>query len=99
MPNAINPSAVAAAGGIVNFSWTNNAGAGKAQATDKPVLVVYCTDLQQSIYDIGADRSVETSALNVAAFSGLKVETWIGFISETGKEVATSIFTGEVTVI
>lgn len=99
MPNAINPSAVATARGIVNFSWTNKAGAGKAQATDKSVLVVYCPDLQQSIYDIGAERSEGASALNVAAFSGLKVETWIGFISETGREVATIIFTGEVTMI
>lgn len=98
MPNAINPSVEAATGGIVNFAWTNNAGSGKAQNTDKSIVVAYCPDLDQSIFNLGADRSEETTNLNLASFSGHAVETWLGFISESGKDVATSVFTGEVTV-
>jgi hypothetical protein len=100
LPNAINPAAAAAAAGIVNFTWTNNAGAGKAKDSDRSILVAYCPEMQQSIYtDAGADRSVETAALDLSAFTGLAVQTWVGFISETGKQVATSIFTGEITVL
>lgn len=99
MPNAINPVATAAAGGIVNFTWQNNAGSGKAKDTDKSILVAYCPELSQSIYtDAGAERSVESGSLDLSAFSGLKVETWVGFISDTGNITATSVFAGEVTV-
>jgi hypothetical protein len=99
MPNAINPAATAAAAGVVNFTWTNNAGSGKATDTDKSILVAYCPELDQSIFtDAAAERSEETAALDLSAFSGLTVETWLGFISETGKDIATSVFTGEVTV-
>jgi hypothetical protein len=99
MPNAINPTATAAADGVVNFTWQNNAGSGKAQDTDKSILVAYCPDLYQGIYtDAGAERSAESGSLDLSAFSGLKVETWVGFISDAGKITATSVFTGEVTV-
>lgn len=99
MPNATNPAATAAAGGVVNFTWQNNAGSGKAQDTDKAILVAYCPELKQSIYtDAGPERSVESGSLDLSAFSGLQVETWVGFISDDGKITATSVFTGEVTV-
>jgi len=99
MPNAINPTATAAAAGVVNFTWQNNAGAGKASDTDKSILVAYCPELDQSIFtDAGADRSEETASLDLSVFSGLQVETWMGFISASGKLTATSVFTGEVTV-
>lgn len=99
MPNALNPAATAAAGGVVNFTWQNNAGSGKAKDTDKSILVAYCPELGQGIYiDAGAERSAESGSLDLSAFSGLQVETWIGFISADGKITATSVFTGEVTV-
>jgi hypothetical protein len=99
IPNAINPAVTAAAGGIINFTWTDNSGVSKAAATDKSILVAYCPEMRQCIYtDMGPDRSVEAGSLNLSAFTGLQVQTWVGFISETG-EVATSIFTGEITVL
>ncbi len=100
LPNALNPTATAAAGGLVNFAWTNNAGAGKALATDMAMLVIYCTALNQSVYTTaGGQRGDEAATLNVSMFSGQQVETWIGFFSAEGREVATSIYTGQLTVI
>jgi hypothetical protein len=35
----------------------------------------------------------------VAAFSGQQVQTYIGFISADGTDTASSLFTGQVTVL
>ena len=98
LPNALSP-AVNSNGGNVNFTWTNNAGTGKAAANDKSILVVYCPGKQQCIYTTtGPDRSAGTGGLPVASFVGEQVETYIGFISEDGKNIASSVFTGSITV-
>jgi len=100
MPNALNPAAVAAVDGIVNFTWTNNAGAGKALGTDQSVLVGYCPEMRSAIYtNVGPARSLEAASLDLSAFLGKQVQTWLGFVSLSGKEVATSAFTGAVTVL
>ena len=99
LPNALAPAVTSGAGSLLTFSWTDNSGVGSAKATDQAILVAFCPDLQQSIYTtIGGDRSALTGELNLVPFSGKAVETYIGFIALDGKNIATSIFTGEVTV-
>lgn len=99
LPNAGNPAAVAGAGGIITFTWTDNSGIGKAKPNDKAILVVYCPELNESIFtDRTAVRNTLTVTLDVSAFHGKLVETYIGFLSEDGKDVATSVYTGAVTV-
>ena len=98
LPNATAPAA-STAGSNVTFTWTNNAGMGKALATDKAMLVVYCEDYNMCIYTTGsAARSAGTDLLDVSTFSGKTVQTYIGFISEDGKDVAGSIYTGPLTI-
>jgi len=98
LPNAIAPSAVAAANNI-NFSWTDNTGTGSAKATDKAILAVYCPALKTTFYTTnGANRSAGTDTINVTNFAGQTVETYIGFISEDGRSIANSIYTGELTL-
>jgi Family of unknown function (DUF6266) len=98
LPNAIAP-AVAASGNNVNFTWTNNSGTGSAKTTDKAILAVYCAALKSTIYKTnGTDRSSGADSLNVANFAGQTVETWIGFISEDGKAIANSIYTGQLSI-
>lgn len=100
LPNALSPAAAATVAGQVNFNWTSNAGVGKAAANDKAVLVVYCPARQQCIYTTaGADRSTASDVLAVPSFSGQQVETYVGFISKDGKSIASSIFTGQLTVL
>ncbi len=97
--NAQNPTATAGGNGLVNYAWMNNSGSGKAKDTDKAIFVVWCPELQQFLYtSSGADRSEETASFDVSAFAGKTVQTWIGFLSDSGKDVATSIYTGELTV-
>ena len=99
LPNVLAPSVVSGAGSVLTFSWTDNSGVGIAKATDRAILVAYCPELKQAVYTTaGGMRSSLTAELNVLPFSGLTAQTWLGFISETGALIATSIFTGEVTV-
>jgi len=100
LPNADTAAAAAGTAGKVNFTWTDNSGTGKALATDTAMLVVYCADKNQSVYVLsGAARSAGTDVVNVPAFSGKKVQTWLSFVAADGSEIATSDFTGEVTVL
>jgi uncharacterized protein DUF6266 len=100
LPNALAPTAAATVAGQVNFTWTDNTGTGKAAATDAAILVVYCPARRQCIYlTAGALRPSGKAVLAVPSFSGQLVETYIGFISADGRYIATSIFTGELTVL
>src|SRR6266498_1548696 len=95
LPNATAPAAVVS-GNNINFTWTDNSGAGWALATDQAILVVYCAALNQTIYTTnGGARNAGAGSLNVSNMAGQTVQTYIGFISEDGKDVATSIYTGE----
>jgi Family of unknown function (DUF6266) len=99
LPNGLSPAANSS-GGNVNFTWADNTGTGKAAATDKSILVVYCPGKQQSVYTTtGPNRSAGAASLPVASFAGEQVETYIGFISEDGKNIASSVFTGQITVV
>src|SRR6185503_19313947 len=99
LPNSLAPAVTSGAGSILTFSWTDNSGVGSAKATDQAILVAYCPVRQQAIYTTaGGLRSALTGELNLLPFSGLAVETWIGFIAADGGNIASSIFTGEVTV-
>lgn len=100
LPNGGNPAAVAAAGSMVNFSWTDNSGIGRAEPTDKAILVVYCPADNTALYTTGSNaRSTGAEALDAGIFSGKVVETYIGFISEDGREIAQSFYTGLLTVL
>jgi hypothetical protein len=99
LPNVLAPGVIMGVGSQLVYSWTDNTGVGVAKATDKAMPVAYCPDLNQCIYmTAGADRSALTETLNLAAFSGKTVETYLGFISETGLNVAGSLYTGSVLV-
>jgi hypothetical protein len=99
LPNVPGPAVTSGAGSVLTFSWSDNSGVGLAKATDQAILVAYCPSLRQAVYTTsGGPRSGMTADLNLLPFSALIVETWIGFISESGYHIATSFFTGEVTV-
>ncbi|HMK04970.1 MAG TPA: DUF6266 family protein [Ferruginibacter sp.] len=98
--NATNTTAAAAAGGNVQFNWTDNSGIAMADATDKSILVTYCPALKRFAFNsAGPGRSAGTANLDASVFNGQTVHTWIGFISADGKEAATSIYTGQVVIV
>ena len=99
LPNALAPLVVMGAGSQLTYSWTDNSGVGNAAPNDKAILAIFCAAFNQCIYTtIGADRNAITDTINLTTFAGQVVETYIGFISANGKSVATSIYTGQVTV-
>ncbi len=99
LPNVLAPGIAMGAGSILTYSWTDNSGVGIAKATDLAILCAYCPSLNQCIYTTGsAMRSALTDSLNLSSFSGLEVETYIGFISANGHNIASSIYTGQILV-
>lgn len=99
LPNVLAPIVTAAASSGVKFDWTNNAGVGKAKPEDKVILVIYSPTQNAAIYTTGSnERSSGTETINAASFSGEEVQTYIGVISQDGKDFANSIYTGTVTV-
>lgn len=99
LPNASNPAAAVAAGSVVNFEWTNNAGTGKAANNDVAVLVVYCPAKQACAWLESGERQDEAASIAVSGFAGEVVQTWIAFFSADGRETSNSIFTGQFTVL
>jgi hypothetical protein len=98
LPNAMAPAATTT-GTDVLYTWTPNAGVGKAGATDKAILAVYCAARQQCIFTtIGPDRSTGAATLDVTPFAGQTVQTYIGFITADGRDISNSFYTGELTI-
>jgi hypothetical protein len=95
----INPAATSTEPGVINFTWKDGTGYGNAKATDRPILIAFCESLNACSFIVSdAPRSAEAATLPVQLFSGKQVYTWISFLSENGKDVATSSYTGAVTV-
>ncbi|MEO7263935.1 MAG: DUF6266 family protein [Ferruginibacter sp.] len=100
LPNGGNPASAAQPAGIVRFSWVDNSGVGRALPTDKAILVVYCPADNAALYTTGsAARSALLDDMDASIFTGKQVETYLGFISEDGKEIAQSFYTGTLTVL
>ena len=74
---------------------------GEAQATDKSMVVAINPTKGEAAYITdGAPRSAGQEDLTVSPFwAGDEVEVYLAFISENGKDVATSAYCGSVTVI
>lgn len=63
------------------------------------ILVAYAPDLQQAVFTLyGGFRKDGKAVLNVAAFKGYAIETWIGFLSADGKDASDSVYSGRVIV-
>lgn len=98
LPKASLPVAAVGASGTVAFTWANNTGIGKAKADDKSILVAYCPELNHTLYATGASRSAGADTLNVPEFKGKIVQTWVSFVTANNKDIAQSVFAGQVTV-
>ncbi len=95
LPNAFGPTAIMGAGGILTYAWTDNSGVGIAKPDDQAIFVAYCPELKQAVYTTtGGRRDALTGDLDVSAFTGKQVETYISFVSETGNRTAVSNYTG-----
>ena len=84
----------------VKIDWTDNSGVGNALATDKAMPFIYNKAKGETIYDTaGATRTTHTQSLTGPNdWEGDKVEVYLGMMSADSKEVADSIYLGEVTL-
>jgi hypothetical protein len=97
---AAGASATPAGGGTVTFAWEDNSGVGSAKQTDKALIAVINPAKSEAVFDTaGAERmTVMQDIITPADWVGEDVETYMGFISEDGKEVANSVYLGTITV-
>jgi hypothetical protein len=100
LPHADSATVSASALATIRFDWTNlETAIGKARSTDRVIMVVYCPECNRAVYRKGAQRSVGTDTLSAKGFTNKVVHTWLTFLSEDGKEVADSLYTGELMVV
>ena len=86
--------------GEVEFQWEDNSGKGSAKQTDKALIAILNLSKGEAITDTaGVERPDCVQRVAVPAeWSGDSVETYLGFISEDGKEVANSVYLGSVAI-
>lgn len=82
----------------IQFSWTDNSFVSNADDSDQVLMAAYCPEFNCTVYRIGAARSTGSDTLQLPGFSGRLVHTWVSFISTDEEEIATSLYTGEVTI-
>ena len=87
-------------GGQVEFQWEDNSGKGSAKPTDKALIAIANFAKGEAVtITAGAPRNDCVQNVTVPAeWSGDKVHTYMGFVSENGKEVANSVYLGAVTI-
>ena len=85
-------------GETILFKWENDL-IPNDYATDKVILVAYSEPLNKCIFTtMGPPRSACKAKLEVAAFRGQAIHTWLSFITADGRQVADSIYTGKLIV-
>jgi hypothetical protein len=82
----------------IQFTWTNNSNTSNADDSDKVLMVAYCPEFNCTVYRIGSTRSTDGDTLLLPGLSGRLMHTWVSFISADEENIATSLYTGEITV-
>ena len=96
LPNANAPQATTVAS-VIYFTWDDNSGTDTAKGTDNAVIVVYCKNLNQTIFSMNAGTRADKAAqIDAVSFKNQTVETWLAFLSADGEEASNSLFTGEL---
>jgi len=86
--------------GNIQFQWEDNTGKGSAKATDKALIAIINLAKNQAVtITAGAARQDCMQNVDVPAeWIGDEVHTYMGFISESGMEVANSVYLGSITI-
>lgn len=90
----------ALSGSTVKITWDDNSGLGSAKPTDLSLAIVVNPDNNEAVYRIaGTARTSEEESLTIPIdWTGDKVEVYLGFVSEDGKEVSNSMYAGSITI-
>lgn len=90
-----------AAGRILNFTWQDNSGQGKATATDTLLVVVYAPELNLYYTDTAAaTRDATSVGVTLPEFmASFEVEVWASFTKPETNFASISTYMGAVTVL
>lgn len=101
LPNVISPVAASVMRGKLVFCWEDNDRTVGTFPSDTAFVAAWCAARHQWIYQItGIGRKAGVCVLNVEAFRGKFVETYIGFKSaDPVVRIADSVYTGMVRVL
>lgn len=96
----MTPVLTAAPAQVLTLGWTDNSGQGYAHDDDQLVVIVYSPDADlYQLFELVATCDATTANLPLPAYmAGLEVEVWATFVTANGKNAATSIYLGVVTV-
>jgi uncharacterized protein DUF6266 len=97
LPNATGPQATVT-GTVIYYTWQDNSGTGTAGATDIAIMVVFCRNLNLTIYNTAGIRADGAAQIDVANFKAETVETWLAFFSVDTEEVSNSLYTGQLAI-
>jgi len=97
LPNVNTPLATVT-GTVIFYTWQDNSGTGTAAGTDIAIMVVFCRNLNLTIYSTTGTRADGASQIDVANFKGETVETWLAFLSIDTQEVSNSVYTGQLAI-
>ena len=99
--NAISPVAASVQPGKLVFCWGDHGETLRAMPSDIAIVAAYCAAQNEWIYQItDTARKAGVCVLNVEAFRGKFVETYIGFKSAGSVlRIADSLYTGMVRVL
>lgn len=90
-----------AANRVLNFTWQDNSGQGKATATDSFMVVVYAPELNLFYTNVAvATRDATTATVTLPDFmTGFEVEVWASFHKPGTNFAAMSTYMGAITVL
>ena len=96
-----NADAVAAAGHLVNLTWTDNTGLADALATDKAMALVINYDRKAVAQDLTTKTRTDGSlVLNVPTnWVGDSVHAYLSFITADGVKISNSTYLGEIIIV
>jgi hypothetical protein len=97
LTNVSTPGITVLSEGKLEFSWTDNSGTASAKATDQVFVAVYNEELNSWIYGLNlATRNEGQCTIDITRMKGKEVQTYIGFIADSGKDATNSLYAGSV---
>jgi hypothetical protein len=95
LPKAESPAVRSPSPGILQFTWNDNSGKGKARDSDKAFVAVFEETSGQWSFQLDiATRNQEKCEINLEKFSAKPVYGFIGFLSADRKDASDSQFVG-----
>jgi len=97
LPGAQSIKVLKKVNNTLQFTFADNSTDGIAAPNDTVILAAYAPDVQYAAFTLhGGFRKDRKAVLNVAAFKGYAVETWIGFLSADEQDASDSLYAGRV---